>query len=65
MKESNRIELKRGLTDSLEKEVLAFLNYRGGLSVKVAKYTSLVEKSLDDGQTTLTDQATDQGYRPG
>ncbi|MDO8954945.1 MAG: putative DNA binding domain-containing protein [Gammaproteobacteria bacterium] len=30
MKESNRIELKRELTDSLEKEVVAFLNYRDG-----------------------------------
>ncbi len=30
MKESNRIELKRKLTDSLEKEVVAFLNYREG-----------------------------------
>ena len=30
MKESNRIELKIDLTDSLEKEVVAFLNYREG-----------------------------------
>ena len=30
MEESNRIELKRKLTDSLEKEVVAFLNYREG-----------------------------------
>ena len=30
MLESNRIELKRELTDSLEKEVVAFLNYRDG-----------------------------------
>ena len=30
MKESNRIELKRKPTDSLEKEVVAFLNYREG-----------------------------------
>jgi ATP-dependent DNA helicase RecG len=30
MHESNRIELKRELTDSLEKEVIAFLNYRDG-----------------------------------
>ena len=30
MHESNRIELKRELTDSLEKEVVAFLNYRDG-----------------------------------
>jgi predicted HTH transcriptional regulator len=28
--ESNRIELKRELTDALEKEVIAFLNYRDG-----------------------------------
>jgi predicted HTH transcriptional regulator len=28
--ESNRIEYKRELTDSLEKEVIAFLNYRDG-----------------------------------
>lgn len=30
LQESNRIELKRELTDSLEKEVVAFLNYRDG-----------------------------------
>ncbi|MFA8450240.1 MAG: helix-turn-helix domain-containing protein [Bacteroidales bacterium] len=30
MKESNRIELKEKLTDHLEKEVVAFLNYREG-----------------------------------
>jgi len=28
--ESNRIEYKRQLTDGLEKEVIAFLNYHGG-----------------------------------
>ena len=30
MQESNRIELKRELTETLEKEVVAFLNYRDG-----------------------------------
>lgn len=30
MKESNRIEFKRQLSDDLEKEVVAFLNYREG-----------------------------------
>jgi ATP-dependent DNA helicase RecG len=30
MKETYRIELKRTLTDSLEKEVVAFLNSREG-----------------------------------
>jgi len=30
MSESNRIEYKRELTDSLEKEVIAFLNYPEG-----------------------------------
>jgi ATP-dependent DNA helicase RecG len=30
MTETNRIEYKQELTDSLEKEVIAFLNYRGG-----------------------------------
>lgn len=30
MQESNRVELKRELTDTLEKEVTAFLNYRDG-----------------------------------
>jgi hypothetical protein len=30
MKESNRIEFKEKLTDGLEKEVGAFLNYTGG-----------------------------------
>ena len=28
--ESNRIEYKSELTDTLEKEVIAFLNYHGG-----------------------------------
>jgi hypothetical protein len=28
--ESNRIEYKQQLTDGLEKEVIAFLNYNGG-----------------------------------
>ncbi len=30
MKESNRIEYKRILTDNFEKEIVAFLNYREG-----------------------------------
>ena len=30
MKETNRVEYKRQLTDSLEKEVIAFLNYPEG-----------------------------------
>jgi predicted HTH transcriptional regulator len=30
MKETNRIEFKRELTDDIEKEVVAFLNYREG-----------------------------------
>ena len=30
MQESNRIEFKRKLTKSLEKEVVAFLNYKEG-----------------------------------
>ena len=30
MSESNRIEYKRSLTDTFEKEVVAFLNYREG-----------------------------------
>lgn len=30
MKETNRIELKRELTEALEKEVIAFLNYKDG-----------------------------------
>jgi ATP-dependent DNA helicase RecG len=30
MTESNRIEYKQELTDKLEKEVIAFLNYQGG-----------------------------------
>ena len=30
MEESNRIELTRELTNSLEKAVIAFLNYREG-----------------------------------
>jgi len=30
LKESNRIEYKRELTDNLEREVVAFLNYREG-----------------------------------
>jgi len=30
MTESNRVEYKRELTDNLEKEVVAFLNYKDG-----------------------------------
>ena len=30
MTETNRIEYKKELTDSIEKEVVAFLNYRDG-----------------------------------
>ena len=45
MQESNRIELKRELTDSLEKEVVAFLNYRDG---------GVIYLGIDDKtQTTL------------
>ncbi|HOE09581.1 MAG TPA: ATP-binding protein, partial [Treponemataceae bacterium] len=33
--ESNRIEYKRELTDSLEKEVVAFLNYRDGGEIHI------------------------------
>ena len=35
MQESNRVELKRELTDSLEKEIVAFLNYRDGGAVYI------------------------------
>ena len=35
MQESNRVELKRELTDSLEKEIVAFLNYRNGRAVYI------------------------------
>lgn len=45
MQESNRIEFKRELTDFLEKEVVAFLNYREG---------GLIYIGIDDKtQTTL------------
>ncbi len=62
MKESNRIELKRELTDSLEKEVVAFLNYREGghIYIGIEGATGTVVGVFDGGQTTLTDQATDQ-----
>ena len=35
MQESNRIEFKRELSDSLEKEVVAFLNYRDGGAIYI------------------------------
>lgn len=35
MTETNRIELKQQLTDSLEKEVIAFLNYAAGGAIYI------------------------------
>ena len=35
MTETNRIELKQQLTDSLEKEVIAFLNYKEGGAIYI------------------------------
>lgn len=35
MTETNRIELKQQLTDSLEKEVIAFLNYAEGGAIYI------------------------------
>lgn len=35
MTETNRIEYKQQLTDSLEKEVIAFLNYAAGVAIYI------------------------------
>lgn len=58
MSETNRIEYKQELTDSLEKEVIAFLNYREGGVIyfginKVGKTTGLVD--IDGGQLKIKD----------
>ena len=52
MTETNRIEFKQELTDTLEKEVIAFLNYReGGLIYigidKQGKTIGLVDADSD------------------
>ncbi|QZT35926.1 ATP-binding protein [Halosquirtibacter xylanolyticus] len=49
MQESNRVELKEKLTDSLEKEVVAFLNYREGGQIYIG--------IADDGMTFGVDSA--------
>lgn len=43
MQESNRIELKRELTDSLEKEVIAFLNYSNKVPPKFELFADRLE----------------------
>lgn len=43
MNESNRVEFKRELTDSLEKEVVAFLNYQEGGSASEPMNSRMIE----------------------
>ncbi len=60
MTESNRIEYKRELTASLEKEVIAFLNYRDGgiiyigIDDKTGKTVSI--KNIDQAQLQIKDR---------
>ncbi|MBL0700476.1 MAG: ATP-binding protein [Desulfosarcina sp.] len=49
MKESNQIELKRELTASLEKEVVAFLNYREGGHIYIGLEASGTVLGVPDG----------------
>lgn len=44
MQENNHTEFKRELTDSLEKEVIAFLNYKEG---------GIIYIGIDDNQTVV------------
>ena len=57
--ESNRIEFKEKLTNELEKEIVAFLNYKeGGLVyVGIDKHSNVVGlKDADDVQLRIKDR---------
>ena len=59
MTATNRIEYKQNLTDDLEKEVVAFLNYREGgiIYIGIDKYGMLVGVShLDELQLKIKDR---------
>jgi predicted HTH transcriptional regulator len=59
MTESNRIEYKRQLTDSLEKEVVAFLNYKDGGVIYIGVDDSgnhYPIEDLDDTQLKIKDR---------
>ncbi len=60
MHESNRIELKSELTDSLEKEVIAFLNYRDGgiiyIGVDDKSHKAIEIKEIDTLQLKIKDR---------
>ena len=60
LQESNRIELKRELTDSLEKEVVAFLNYKDGgviyIGVDDITRETIGIDNIDDVQLRIKDR---------
>jgi ATP-dependent DNA helicase RecG len=59
MTESNRVEFKRELTDKLEKEVVAFLNYRegGAIYIGIDKDGNVIGvRNSDDVQLRIKDR---------
>lgn len=57
--ESNRIEFKEKLTNELEKEIVAFLNYKEGgfVYVGIDKHSNVVGlKDADDVQLRIKDR---------
>ena len=59
LEESNRIELKEKLTDSLEKEVVAFLNHKDGgvIYIGINSKKEIVElENIDDIQLKIGDR---------
>lgn len=59
LEESNRIELKEKLTDSLEKEVVAFLNHKDGgvIYIGINSKKEIVElENIDDIQLKIKDR---------
>lgn len=65
MKESNRIEFKRELNDSLEKEIVGFLNYYEGgeLYIGIEDDGSIVGiENSDDLQKRIVDRIKNNIY---
>ncbi len=60
MNESNRIEFKRELNESLEKEVVAFLNYKDGgiiyIGIDDKTKVALVINDIDSTQLKIKDR---------
>ena len=59
MQENNRIEFKSQLNDKLEREVVAFLNYREGGAIYIGvddKGKALGVADIDDVQLKISDR---------